>query len=351
MNTTLVALGAACLALLAEPAPEPAPAPAPRPVVADFQRPVATYSIVARDPNTGEIGVAVQSHWFSVGSVVPWAEPGVGAVATQSLVDVRYGPEGLRLLREGKSAQEALDLLLADDPNPEVRQVAIVDALGRIAVHTGDRCIQFAGHDGGTSRDGAVYSVQANLMARPEVPEVMKVGFESLPEGTPLAERLVAALAWAEVRGGGDVRGKQSAAVLVVSANKTDTPWKERLVELRVEDHPEPVDELRRLLKLHRAYEHMNKGDHAMEQGDTDAALHHFSEARRLNPTNAEMAFWAAVSMINAGKIEEAERLLSQAYADGSGDWRTTLRRLPASGLLPDDPELIDRLARLPEAK
>jgi len=350
MNTPLLIACAGLSIVLTGCASTTPPPRAERPV-ADYQRPVATYSIVARDPNTGEIGVAVQSHWFSVGSVVPWAEPGVGAVATQSLVDVRYGPEGLRLLREGKSAQEALDILVAADPNPEVRQVAIIDNQGRVAVHTGSRCIQHAGHDGGTARDGSTFSVQANLMKGPLVPEAMKIGFDSLAEGTPLAERLVAALAWAEVRGGGDIRGRQSAAVVVVSGDKTDTPWKERLIDLRVEDNPEPVDELRRLLKLHRAYEHMNKGDEAMEKNDTAGALEHYSEARRLNPTNAEMVFWAAVSLINAGRVQEAEPLLSQAYRDKAGDWRETLRRLPKSGLLPDDPELIDRLSRLPEAK
>ncbi|HBS29349.1 MAG TPA: Zn-dependent protease [Phycisphaerales bacterium] len=313
-------------------------------------RPVATYSIVARDGRTGELGVAVQSHWFSVGTVVPWAEAGVGAVATQSLVDPKYGPEGLRLMREGRSASEALAVLLAADEGRELRQVAMVDAQGRAGVHTGARCIGEAGDDSAITRDGSIISCQANLMRGPSVPEALKRGFDSLSDDAPLAERLLMALKWAE-RSGGDVRGKQSAAILVVAPQSTGQPWKDRLVDLHVEDHPAPLDEMTRLLRLHRAYERMNKGDEAMEKGDIPGAVEQYSEARRLAPGNAEMSFWAGVALVNAGKIAEGEPLLAEAFSDkNGGDWRTTLRRLPRAGLLPDDQELIERLARLPAA-
>ena len=176
-------------------------------------RPVSTYSIVALDPETGELGVAVQSHWFSVGALVPWARAGVGAVATQSLVEPGYGPLGLELMAAGKTASQALDALKVADAHPEIRQVAMVDAEGNVAAHTGDNCIPEAGH-----RTGENYSVQANLMANDTVPDAMARAFESA-EGD-LAARLLAALQAAEAAGG-DIRGKQSAAILVVSGEPT----------------------------------------------------------------------------------------------------------------------------------
>lgn len=309
------------------------------------RRPVATYSIVARDAATGEMGVAVQSHWFSVGAVVPWAEAGVGAVATQSLVDVRYGPLGLSLMRGGRAAADALRALIETDDGAAVRQVAMVDAQGRIAVHTGDRCIAHAGHAVGTMPDGTVFSCQANLMRNDTVPAAMRAAFEGATG--PLAERLVAALAAAE-HAGGDVRGRQSAAILVVRARSTGRPWEDRLVDLRVEDHADPVEELARLLRLHRAYERMNAGDLAIEKGDVEGALREYSAARAMAPGNAEMSFWTAVSLVNAGRVDDAVPLLRACYRDTAGDWRATLRRLPKSGLLPDDAALIERLATLP---
>jgi len=289
---------------------------------------VHTYSIVARDSVTGEIGVAVQSHWFSVGPVVPWAEAGVGAVATQSLVDVRYGPLALELLRAGKSAEETLSGLLATDADRELRQVAIVDAQGRVAVHTGKRCIAEAGH-----ATGAGFSVQANLMLRDTVWGAMAKAYRTA--SGDLAQRMLAALEAAQAEGG-DIRGKQSAALLVVRANPTGRPWEDRIVDLRIDDHPEPVQELSRLLQLHRAYAHMNAGDLAMEQDDFERAQSEYGAAERLAPGNAEMLFWHAVTLAGAGRVDEAKPLLARVYAQDP-NWRTVLERLPASGLLPKD--------------
>src|SRR5919106_5264972 len=228
-------------------------------------RPVATYSIVARDSATGEIGVAVQSHWFSVGTLVSWAEAGVGAVATQSFVDPRYGPLGLELMRLGRSAPEALRALVTSDADSAVRQVAMIDAQGRVAAYTGGRAIRAAGH-----RVGVQYSVQANLMEKATVWPAMARAFEST--SGDLAERLLAALEAAQ-REGGDIRGKQSAALLIVRGESTGRSWVDRLVDLRVEDSPEPLAELRRLVNLERAYDLMNLGDERMTEGDVDRAV------------------------------------------------------------------------------
>jgi len=305
-------------------------------------RPVATYSIVARDAQTGEMGVAVQSHWFSVGSVVAWARAGVGAVATQSLADLRYGPLALDLLAAGKSPDEALAGLTAADAGKAVRQVAVLDASGRFATHTGDNCIDVASHVNGALDDGDSFSCQANLMARPGVPEAMAAAFERHAD-LPLAERLVAALHSAQ-DAGGDIRGTQSAAILVVGGALTPEPWQGRLVDLRVEDSTDPNAELSRLLTVHRAYEHMNAGDVALEHEDVDAAVREYGEAARLNPGNSEMLFWAGVALAKANRVDEARGLLAGAYADPDADWRETLRRLPKAGLLPDDPALLERL-------
>ncbi len=203
-----------------------------------------TYSIVARDPQTGELGVAVQSCYFSVGTIVPWAEAGVGAVTTQSFVDPAYGPLGLELMRRGKSAPEALQTLIEIDPGAEVRQVAMIDAAGRVAVHTGTQCLEAAGHCLGEQ-----VSTQANLMARETVWNAMLAAFSQATGD--LASRLLAALDAAEAEGG-DRRGKQSAAMLIVRAQPTGKLWLDRVVDLRVEDHPDPVNELRRIFTLQR---------------------------------------------------------------------------------------------------
>jgi uncharacterized Ntn-hydrolase superfamily protein len=279
-----------------------------------------TYSIVARDPKTGEMGVAVESHSFSTGSIVPWAEAGVGAVATQSLAEVSFGPRGLDLLREGHSAKEALDTLLAADESREFRQLAIVDATGRVATHTGSDCIPMAGNE-----VGAGFSVQANMMLTESVWPDMAEAYRT-NKGLPLAERLVASLEAAEAAGG-DIRGKQSAALLVVRTASTGKIWQDRLIDLRIEDHPEPVQEIGRLLRLQRAYDHMYRGDSALDAGDTETALDAYRTARAMFPDNAEMIFWHGVSLANIGRVEESLPLFEAAFA-ADGNWRELARRL-----------------------
>lgn len=295
-------------------------------------RPVNTYSIVARDAETGELGVAVQSHWFSVGSIVIWAEPGVGAVATQSFVDPAYGPLGLYLMRSGKSASQALEALVGVDEHSDVRQVGMVDADGVVANFTGEKAIiQHCDLVG----DG--YAVQANLMWKATVCEAMATAYESM-DGD-LGERLMAALEAAEGVGG-DIRGKQSAALLVVSGDRSQPAWSGRIFDLRVEDHPEPLVELRRLLTMNRAYNLMNEGDEYMTEGNFDMAVEAYGAAEALVPDSHEMVFWHAVTMAGAGQIEQALPLFEKAFSLWP-KWRELVPRLPASGLLPDDPELL----------
>lgn len=308
--------------------------------MSDFARPVATYSIVARDPATGEIGVAVQSHWFSVGPIVPWAEAGVGAVATQSLVDPSYGPDGLALMRDGVSALDALAKLVAADEGRAVRQVAMVDASGRVATHTGERCIAFAGH---VSDGEFQFSVQANMMGKNTVWPAMAEAFRTA-DGD-LADRLLAALAAAEGEGG-DVRGRQSAAIIIVNAEATGKPWVDRRFDLRVEDHPTPVEELKRLVQLQRAYLHMNAGDAAIEEEDWDTALGEYAAAERLAPHIVEIPFWVAVSLASAGRSEEAMPIFESVF-EREPVWAELVPRLVESGLFPDDEELLGRVLGL----
>jgi len=303
------------------------------------ERPVTTYSIVARDAATGELGVAVQSHWFSVGSIVSWAEAGVGAVATQSFVDPSYGALGLTLLRAGRSAPEALAGLLGADPGRDVRQVAIVDAAGRVAAHTGARCIAAAGHVTG---DG--FSVQANLMDNPKVWPAMHGAF--VKAQGDLADRLLAALDAAQAAGG-DIRGKQSAALLVVRGTATGRPWVDRRFDLRIEDHPEPLAELRRLLRLARAYERSNHGDElaTLQQWD-EAGREYAAAAAALAPEIAELPFWHAAALATAGRLDEARPLFAEVFAR-EPRWRELVPRLPAAGLLPDDAALIAKIVAI----
>ena len=298
-------------------------------------RPVHTYSIVARDPATGELGVAVQSHWFSVGTVVAWAEAGVGAVATQSFIDPSYGPLGLALMRSGRSAPDALKGLIAADEGRDVRQVAMIDSSGHVAAYTGARCIAAAGDHVGEN-----YSVQANLMEKDTVWPAMAKAFEA--SKGDLAERLLAALEGAESQGG-DIRGRQSAAILVVKGASSSRPWQDRLFDLRVEDHPTPVVELRRLVTLQRAYNLMNAGDLAVEKKDDAGALKAYSGAESLVPDNAEMAYWHAVALVNMGRVDESLPVFAKAFRLHP-KWRDLTPRLPKAGLLPDDPKLIARI-------
>jgi uncharacterized Ntn-hydrolase superfamily protein len=219
-----------------------------------------TYSIVARDPATGEMGVAVQSHWFSVGSTATWAEAGVGAIATQSFTEPAYGPRGLELMRRGIAAPDALQQLVAKDAQRDGRQVAMVDAAGRVSAYTGSGAVAAAGH-----RVGREFSVQANMMANATVWPAMAAAFESTRGD--LADGMLAALEAAD-KAGGDVRGRQSAAIVIVKATSTGRPWvgADRLFDLRVDDHPRPVEALRRLIRLQRAYGHADRGDALMAE-------------------------------------------------------------------------------------
>ncbi len=296
---------------------------------------VHTYSIVARDPATGNFGVAVQSHWFQVGPIVPWAAAGVGAVATQSFVKVDYGPEGLALMKAGKSARQALDQLVAADPQKDVRQVAMVDAAGTVAAWTGPKCIIAAG-----DQQGKGYSVQANLMDKDTVWPAMAKAYESA-EGD-LADRMLAALDAAEAEGG-DIRGRQSAAIVVVRAESTGKPWQDRLVDLRIDDHPQPLAELRRLLNLHRAYEQMNLGDEAVAEERIDEAVAHYTLAAKRVPDVVELPFWQAVTLFLAGREDEALEIFRDVFAR-EDRWRRLAPGLPAPGLLPADGEKIRKL-------
>jgi len=299
------------------------------------RRPVATYSIVARDAKTGELGVAVQSHWFSVGSVVPWAEAGVGAVATQSFVEPSYGPLGLDAMGKGAPAEKALHDLLARDPHPEVRQVAFVDGQGRAAVHTGTACIPAAGHHVG---DG--FTTQANLMLSNEVPEAMARSFER--SSGPLAERLLAALDAAQAVGG-DIRGKQSAAIVVVRGKRSDKPWTDRLVDLRVEDSAQPLTEIRRLLALARAYERMNRGDEVFAAGNVEEALREYSAAESMVPDNDEFVFWHAVTLVGNSRLEESLPVFARAFRMNPA-WMLLVPRLPGVGQLPQTAGLVEKI-------
>jgi uncharacterized Ntn-hydrolase superfamily protein len=296
-----------------------------------------TYSIVARDPTTGEMGVAVQSHYFSVGPIVPWAESGVGAVATQSLVRVDYGPRGLDLMRAGMSAQAALDSLKKMDSNPAVRQVAMVDAKGRVAAHTGKGCIPDAGH-----RVGRHYSVQANLMAKPSVWPAMANAFERAKGD--LAERMLQALEAAESQGG-DVRGRQSAAMIVVRAQPTGKPWVDRIIDLRVEDNPDPLGELRRLVRLRRAYNLEDAGDNFIADKKPREALEAYEQAAQLAPEITELRFWAAVSLYTNGREREALEVFRDVFAR-EPRWVGLVPRLARVGLFPNDPRKIEEVRR-----
>jgi uncharacterized Ntn-hydrolase superfamily protein len=294
-----------------------------------------TFSIVARDPCTGELGAAVQSHWFSVGSLVPWGKAGVGIVATQSMVEPSYGPLGLELMRVGKSPNEALTGLLAADGGKDVRQVAMVDCSGNVAVHTGGRCIQYAGHETG---DG--FSVQANMMVNPDVWPAMAEAYRN--STASFAERLMVSLEAGQAAGG-DIRGMQSAAILVVAPKDTGRSWSNRLIDLRVEDHLNPLIELRRLLRLHNAYKSMNSGDDFLSAGNTMSALESYQKAAELAPEIAELPFWQAVTLLELGQYEAAARILIIVFKE-QPDLRILLDRLPAAGLLNCDKDILNKI-------
>ena len=285
-----------------------------------------TYSIVARDAKTGEMAVGVQSHWFSVGSIVSWGKSGVGVVATQSFVNPAYGPQGLELMEQGKKPSEALGILLAQDEGKEYRQVAFLDTSGNSAAHTGENCVESAYH-----LTGENYSVQANMMLNNTVVPAMQKAFLE-HKNLPLAERVLKVLQAAQAAGG-DIRGKQSAALIVVGPEKVENSWEEKKIDLRVDDHEEPLVELERLLKVARAYEYMNRGDLAMENNNIDKALEEYGNAMKLFPENLEMQYWTAIALANSGRMDEAKPIFEAVFAEDE-NWKEMTRRLPSAGLL-----------------
>jgi uncharacterized Ntn-hydrolase superfamily protein len=303
-----------------------------------------TYSIVARDRDTGQLGVAVQSHYFCTGGAVTWAEAGVGAVATQSIVDVGYGPRGIDAMRAGAPADTVLKELVAADPMAAVRQVAMVDVTGAVATHTGPVCVAHAGH-----RVGDGVSVQANMMLRATVPDAMLEAYTTAHGD--LAARLLAALDAAEAEGG-DIRGRQSAAMLIVDGKQTDRPWDARIVDVRVDDHEEPLGELRRLVDYNRAFALIAGvffGGVLFAQIDdpngpeVEGALHDLQQAQETITGNLEPTFWQAVILGKAGRLDEARAKLATATATNS-NWPAFLQRLPAVGALPPDSPLLQDL-------
>lgn len=298
-----------------------------------------TYSIVARDPNTGDMAVGVQSHWFSVGTAVSWGEAGVGVVATQSFTNKSFGLRGLKLLKEGKTAQEALDMLLSTDEGKSFRQVAILDNEGNVATHTGSKNIQYAGHHQGDN-----FSVQANMMLNETVWGAMAKAYEQ-NQDLSLAERVLATLQAAQAVGG-DIRGKQSAALLVVSGKPAENAWDDPKIDLRVDDSPEPLKELARLLKVYRAYQHMNNGDLAVEKNDMALAMKEYSTAEAMFPNNFEMKYWKAVTLANNGDYETAMPIFKAVF-NNDKNWQKLTQRLPKVGLLNVDKSFYDKLMKL----
>jgi uncharacterized Ntn-hydrolase superfamily protein len=310
------------------------------PLVVQADPLVHTFSIVARDPATGEMGVAVQSHWFSVGSIVTWAEAGVGAIATQSFVDPGYGMRGLELMRRGVAAPDALDRLVKADAQRDGRQVAMIDAAGRVSAYTGKSAIAAAGHIVGRN-----FSAQANLMANDRVWPAMAKAFETTKGD--LADRMLAALEAAQSVGG-DIRGRQSAAILIVKGKSSGRPWAgaDRVFDLRVDDAPEPIVELKRLIRLQRAYGHANHGDELMTEKKVEEALEEYKAAARLAPEILELPFWHAVTLASIGRETEAAPIFKAVFAK-EPVWADLLPRLPAAGLFPNDRALIERIQKL----
>lgn len=297
-------------------------------------KPVNTFSIVCFDPETGQFGAAVQSHYFKVADVI-WLKPGVGAVATQSMVDFAYGPIGLEMMEKGRTAEEAMAGCLASDPDRDFRQVAMIDRMGVASAHTGVKCIAEAGH-----LIGENFSVQANLMKNATVWGAMANAFKET-DGD-LAEKMMAALEAAQAEGG-DIRGKQSAAMVVVSGEPTGQSWKDRIIDIRVDDSPEPLKELRRLLNTSRAYKHMDEGDNFITLGDIEAAKQEYKMAAELAPDNVEIKFWYAVTLATEGELKDALPVFKEVFAEDPV-WRELVSRLVPTGILPDEQSVIDQI-------
>lgn len=295
-----------------------------------------TFSIVAIDPITGDMGIAVQSHWFSVGNTVAWAEAGVGVIATQAIVNLENGPRGLALLKKGISADRVLDSLWKTDPAREMRQVAVLGADGKIAVNTGSSCVGEAGH-----LKGANYSVQANTAESPEVWAAMGAAFEK--NTGELADKMIAALEAAQALGG-DIRGKQSASLLIVKGTATGKPWLDRKVDLRVDDHLTPIPELKRLYQVHRAYHSMNLGFHFLGKNDLLAAGDYFNEAQALYPENQEIMFWYAVELANRGALDTALPVFKKIFQK-EASWKTKMiPRIVKAGVLVVNEETLNKI-------
>jgi len=296
---------------------------------------IHTFSIVALDEKHKKIGAAVQSHWFNVGALCPWVLPGVGAVATQAMVAIGYGPSGLALLEKGISPRMALKNLLEKDNRREVRQIGMINMNGETAVHTGKHCIAYAGHQTGTN-----YAVQGNMMENESVWSAMGSAFESF-EGD-FASRLVYALG-AGQSAGGDVRGMQSAAIKIVDNIKDETPWNHVQIDLRVEDHEQPIQELSRLVNIHKAYQLSNKGDQKLAENDHAAALKAYTHAAHLAPNIEELRYWQAISLIDCGRTEEALQIFKEVFSINPA-WVELTKRLPSAGFLPEDPTILKKI-------
>ncbi len=294
-----------------------------------------TMSIIARDPQTGEMGVAVESHYFSVGPVAPWAEAGVGAVATQATAEPLYGQLGLEMMRYGKDAPAVLKALVAADSASETRQVAMIDARGNVAAHTGSKTAPAAGH-----LIGKNYSVQGNTMSSEAVWPAMARAFEQTK--SDLADRLLAALE-AGQEAGGDIRGQQTAAIIVVSATSTRRAWKDRIFDLRVEDSAEPITELKRLVRLQRAYRFALKGDDFANEGNWEQAIRSYREAVDLAPDKEELRYGLAVTLFLSGRDEDSLPIFRQVFREHP-IWVEITRRNVISGDLPNDPPRIKRI-------
>jgi len=301
-------------------------------------RNAGTYSIVAYDKEAEQIGVAVQSHWFAVGALVAWAEAGVGAVATQSFIEPSYGPSGLKLMKDGKSAPEALATLLEKDEMKNVRQVALIDAKGKVDSFTGNFCVDDAGHI-----IGHHFSVQANMMDNTNVVPMMKKTY--VESSGDLAGRLLMTLDAAE-KAGGDIRGRQAAAMIVVKSEKTVNYTSDRVFDLRVDDHPRPLDELRRLVNVGRAYQHMNRGDDVFTQGNFSEAVIEYKRATDMLPGLIEAKFWQAVALAAGDNIEEARPIFFKVFSQ-EPKWRKMFTRLPKAGILTDNAKLIEDIVNM----
>jgi len=290
---------------------------------------VVTYSIVARDADTGEMGVATQSQAFAVGNSVPFALPGHGVIATQSMAEPMYGSVGLDLLQGGFTAQEVLTALSSVDPQPERRQVAVLGVNGELAAYTGASCVEAAGHQIGDS-----CIALANMVASPAVWEAMVEQFEC--SGGPLAQRLLSALQAAE-EAGGDFRGRRSAAIMVVRATTTGRPWHDMVVDLRVDDSPEPLDALADLLMTRARYQDVVRAFQQAIDGDPVTADRELELLRPQDPaTEPDQLLWRAVVAALAGREGAAKDMLADLAA-AAPQFVEAARRFGKAGLLPAD--------------